>query len=1404
MAKHCSVCNQDYADELAACPRCTAAKTTHLASRSEERTTQLAGSGAAPSPSDSAIDYGLPPSAKPATGDAGSAEPLSGISGIAWSALVDEAHTEEGKEIQIDSPSDAEILVHGGTESTPPPGSHEELVGQLGGAAPLASEIADSGVGAEAVDLSSSPPQPTGQLSDSTVDLGAAPVELVEGGSGPVLRETPPGEAEVFVAELASDASHVDLVNDSGIDVSEASAPPRDAAAEVVDSGSNAGPAAAELTEDAALDVIAAADESSAVDLGAPPVESDEDLSVEEAGEDVPMPDGSGIDLEGLPVPGVSPSDLHPSSESSVDLGSHMEITPPVPSEESGVVNAGSGIDVEAPGGSAAGEAISDVALESLLSDSPSGEPIAERELAAAEEPAVSEKEVDDLLAGLDEPPAEGDLAGVSAAEVAEGDEAIAAAEAEEAAETAAEEQAAEAQAETKEKPAKPVKPRSPLLALAGSTLLGVLIGAGGTIGTQAMMGSGDKAKAPAPMSAPIGPSVAAPPSFETRSAHVRNGDWEQADKAGIEQIQDTDPNELATRGSYRLGKYLQKVGSKINPQDPALQPAIQDLQKAAEQKNPDAIYDFALINELAGKLPEARAEYAKGVQAFQNDPVQKQRFESAIYRVDLKTSGKAAGAALIPLPEGVADRAVVLALLLIALQQPPAAQPPQPPGQPPQPPQQQADTKEAGSEFWQAAKLAPRASSPRRFAPSISARKLHDQRRFTRLRKAQNPLSDPAEDIFLRCCDELAVYWRLEERLRGGGYLTDKNTPPEALDALVQKAQTSAAIVKALTDKLIADKIIAKADDVSKGLDRLITAKKDADAKLADLTMKLQKATTENTTLAGKLKTAEKTIESRGTELASAKEQTTKLKIANDGLNATLKKIADELADAKLLDLKGKPDVVAAVKKAIDVAKTKDAQGIIRRQRDEITQLSASLKASRPPEEMLPLWLLLLDENRGRAELASQAAMDVERVKTDPKAPPARKGEAEVVRGLALRNADKFDEAKSVLQAARGAVDKGEWLIRADAALKEVSNPAAYFGRQAQDLYNRGRMDAALAVLARAMKVLPAQEQGKLLARRSLIELDAARAKAKGALPATEPLLIAARRDADEAVKAGLAEGHYAAGRIAEELGQMDVAIKSYRAALAAHQAVDAEGSRYRMALARVLLQPREVRPVPGGQKLGWRDPAPYPARHFEDVRRLVLLLTLGLQAPLLPGEEPGMEEAEKLADEVLKAPPGTVPFNVLAQALAVKGRWNAALQTYVEGIRPLLPREYGNGLTYLILNHPRLKRPDSLRIPNPLEAEKHFAAGLNFYFDRDYANAEKAFLLTIENDGQDARYFYFLGLSRLAQNRRRDAADDFDQGAQLERLNRPAPAAVSESLERIQGPTRQTVNEFRQRQER
>ncbi len=1302
MAKHCTVCNKEYGDDLAACPHCAAAKKTHLAGRVEDRTTQLA---------DSAVDYDAP------AAERASGEPISGASGIAWSSLVSEPEDEH---VKIDSPSDADLLSKAGA-----PVTHHDLVGELPPIEPIAPLEVDAHD--EMVELAETPPKASHRASDSEVDLGASPVELVEDGSGAVLHAKPQGESDAIVAELVSDALHVDAVSDSGMRL-----------------GEHAG-------EEAALDALDVSAESSLVDLGAKPDGGSDDLAVEAASHAVEMADGSGIDLEGLPAPAPSASDLHPSSESAVDLGSHAEIPTSFGEGGSGL-KIGSGIDVGDSHEPGTIDPISDLSMESMLSEPTTVE--------ASNEPTVA----------------------------------------------AVEEEEAAVEADEDEKPQKPAKQRSRVPALAGGTFLGILLGAGGLIGARvggvdvpALIGVAETPKAPAPR-----PNVPATPpvTFDSLKVMVLNGDWEGAGKAGIETTPASKADELAARGDYRLGAYLQKAGNKINPQDPALQPALQDLQKAAEQNDALAIYDLAFIKEMAGQLPQARAEYAKGAQTFQADPVKKQQFDAAVQRVDWKASAKPAGAAQL-LPAGKEERTVLLALLLIGMQQP--AQNPQQPAQNPQPPAQE-ENKEAGFDFWQAAKLA----RDGKFADAIRlldrARAQHDQRRFSRLRKAQNPLSDPAEDIFLRCCDELKVFWRMEDRLRGEGYLTDKNSPEEAFQKLVSSAQTNAALVKDTNDRLLAAKLIAPGDDLSKGVARLIDEKKKAEDKADDLAGKLAKAQTDGKKLSDDLALARNSLTILKVDLNSAKEQITKLKTANGELDAAFKKIVAELAAAKFLDPEGKPNVVDAVKKAVDVAKIKDPQGMLREQRMEIDRLAASLKDRWKPDEMLPLWLLLLDENRARDDLAVRAGKDVDRVTADKSASKARKGEAAVVLGLALRNTEKFAEAKKMLEAARGSVDKGEWLVRAEAALKEVSDPAAYFGKQAQTLYDKGRMDEALAVLARAMTVLPPNGQGKLLAKRSSIELDAAVSKAKGKLSPTDPLLAAARKDAAEAVKAGLAEGHYATGRIAEETGQIKAAIAGYRAALAAHPALDAEGASYRMALARVLMQSSDgnAAQAPGGAKVGYLDPAPYPARHHQDMRRLVLMVTFGLQAPLPGGDDAAAEEAEKLADEVLKAAPGTVPFNVLSQALAVKGRWNAALQTYVEGVRPMLPREYGNGLMYLILNHPRLKRPDSLRIPNPQEAERYFDEGLNFYFDRDYANAEKSFALAIENNGGDARYFYYLGLSRLVQNRRRDAVDDFDQGSLLEHLNRPAPAAVSESLERVQGPMRRILNDVRQRPDR
>jgi tetratricopeptide (TPR) repeat protein len=235
-------------------------------------------------------------------------------------------------------------------------------------------------------------------------------------------------------------------------------------------------------------------------------------------------------------------------------------------------------------------------------------------------------------------------------------------------------------------------------------------------------------------------------------------------------------------------------------------------------------------------------------------------------------------------------------------------------------------------------------------------------------------------------------------------------------------------------------------------------------------------------------------------------------------------------------------------------------------------------------------------------------------------------------------------------------------------------------------------------------------------------------------------------------------------------------------------HPALDAAGARFRIALARALMQVKA--PAEGARTGRAEMPASFDL--------MMALLSVALQGPDKPGD--ANQEALRIADEILAAKEGDVPFEVRAQALAIKGLWTKALTTYVDGLRPLLSRDHADGLKMLVESHPALSRPTSQTVANPLEAEKHYATGLRWYFDRKYGNAEQEFKAAVEQDGRDARYYYFLGLSRLLQDKRRDAMADFEEGAMLERKNRPPSGAVNDSLERVQGALRQQLNAVRE----
>src|SRR5207248_9777058 len=133
------------------------------------------------------------------------------------------------------------------------------------------------------------------------------------------------------------------------------------------------------------------------------------------------------------------------------------------------------------------------------------------------------------------------------------------------------------------------------------------------------------------------------------------------------------------------------------------------------------------------------------------------------------------------------------------------------------------------------------------------------------------------------------------------------------------------------------------------------------------------------------------------------------------------------------------------------------------------------------------------------------------------------------------LRNDEKYKEAKDILsEAKRGVGDDGQWLARIDAALKEVSDPTATYLARVEGLRNKGDYEGALAALTKTLDGLPADKRGDLLAERALLYLETARSKARAPLAADDPLVTAARADADKASAAKVPQGFYAAGRVA------------------------------------------------------------------------------------------------------------------------------------------------------------------------------------------------------------------------------------------------------------------------------
>lgn len=606
----------------------------------------------------------------------------------------------------------------------------------------------------------------------------------------------------------------------------------------------------------------------------------------------------------------------------------------------------------------------------------------------------------------------------------------------------------------------------------------------------------------------------------------------------------------------------------------------------------------------------------------------------------------------------------------------------------------------------------------------------------------------------------------------------------------------------------------------------------KAADKKLADqkteADMKIEKSMlaadkkvkeTEDTAkkeIAEEKKTTEKKLTEADTKFTTLKGEKTKVEESLKKSEDFVASIGTELSQANLVKDKTNPtNVVDGLKKGMEIIQSKDPQGMIRglqtklvddttKFTKQIEVVDKKLKESRQPGEMLDYWRTLM-EKKGQGELEKKATEDVEKVIADASSTPDLKARAEVLKGITLRNQGKYVEAKALLEKGKAALNAGDiaWKLQADIALKEANDPVTHFVELSKKQESMNQIVESVNSLSKAIELstqYSPKRRAELLADRCLVEIERAQVRAKGKPQLNDPSLLAAAKDADEAVLSKTALAYYAKGRVAEVRGEIIDAIDFYRKAVDGNKALDAQGIVYRIALARLLnsVLPTNIKPKEADvEKVGVLE-----KKEPEMLTNLFSLLLTGFyfQQPeiVFPPESPKIspKESRKLADEILASPDSS--FDAKAQAYAIIGLPTKAIREYVIGLREKMGPIHFENLMKIIEEHPSLTNHNLGKQAYPVEAERFYATGMSLYFNKRYLEAEKAFMAAVENERQDARYQYYLGLSRLAQNKA-EAAEAFEAASKYEKLGRPSRAAVSTSLERVQGPQRQVLNMYR-----
>ncbi|MGL6073971.1 MAG: hypothetical protein ACRC8S_07405 [Fimbriiglobus sp.] len=294
-----------------------------------------------------------------------------------------------------------------------------------------------------------------------------------------------------------------------------------------------------------------------------------------------------------------------------------------------------------------------------------------------------------------------------------------------------------------------------------GGTAIGLLLGIGGTSGAYfagLLPSSGNSMKSLVDTTKPVDKPLSTDLTDAMRFLSL--GEPDRALPALEAAGEGAPPLVLAERGKARWLVRIRQfatTGKPFDPKDPAMMEAIGNLElilsSADQLKTPserraliDSALRLGLTKEMAGDNVGALKHY---LDCAEKIPDGKAVFTTAANRIKAMQANSNPTAMN---PRQAEDLAQVLVVALVMIQAEEVAV--------------EGVDAEAGTIFWDAVNLATSHKYPEAMATLAKARKAHDQRRLALAGRGLNPNSDPLEQIFLRCCDDLQSYWKLKEEV--------------------------------------------------------------------------------------------------------------------------------------------------------------------------------------------------------------------------------------------------------------------------------------------------------------------------------------------------------------------------------------------------------------------------------------------------------------------------------------------------------------------------------------------------------------------------------------------------------------------------------------------------------------